>query len=96
MSTGNPQSFGSTNDSFPRSIPRVKRQNRSVRQKIEMQAFTESVVEEAALGWLKALGYAVLHGPDMAVRMPGAERSDPNYRDARFSRCWTPTGEAWH
>ena len=46
-----------------------------------MSSFTESVVEDAALVWLEALGYAVLHGPDMAVGMPGAERSDPNYRD---------------
>ncbi len=46
-----------------------------------MPAFTESVVEDAALGWLEALGYAVLHGPDIAAGEPGAERSDPNYRD---------------
>jgi type I restriction enzyme, R subunit len=46
-----------------------------------MRAFTESVVEEAALGWLEALGYAVLYGPEIAVGMPGAERDDPNYRD---------------
>ncbi len=46
-----------------------------------MKTFTESVVEDAALAWLEALGYAVLHGPDMAVGMPEAERSDPNYRD---------------
>jgi len=44
-------------------------------------SFAESVVEDAALAWLEALGYAVLHGPDMAVGMPGAERGDPNYRD---------------
>jgi len=31
-----------------------------------MAAFTESVVEEAALAWLKPLGYSVLHGPDIA------------------------------
>jgi type I restriction enzyme R subunit len=43
--------------------------------------FTESIVEDAALAWLEALGYAVLHGPDIAVGMLGAERSDPNYRD---------------
>src|SRR5689334_13761202 len=43
--------------------------------------FTESVVEDAALGWLAALGYTVLHGPDIAVGESGAERSDPNYRD---------------
>lgn len=46
-----------------------------------MSSFTESVVEEASLSWLESLGYAVLHGPDIAVGMPGAERSDPNYRD---------------
>jgi type I restriction enzyme R subunit len=44
-------------------------------------SFTESVVEEAALAWLEALGYAVLHGPDIAAGEPAAERSDPNYRD---------------
>ena len=46
-----------------------------------MTAFTESIVEDAALAWLEALGYAVLHGPDIADGEPGAERSDPNYRD---------------
>jgi hypothetical protein len=43
--------------------------------------FSESVVEDAALVWLEALGYAVLHGPDIAAGEPGAERSGPNYRD---------------
>ncbi|MFY9268618.1 MAG: type I restriction endonuclease subunit R [Candidatus Manganitrophaceae bacterium] len=46
-----------------------------------MSHFTESVVEDAALAWLESLGYAVLHGPDIAVGEPAAERSDPNYRD---------------
>ncbi|MGB6535063.1 MAG: type I restriction endonuclease subunit R [Xanthobacteraceae bacterium] len=46
-----------------------------------MAAFTESVVEEAALGWLGDLGYAVLHGPDIAAGQPGAERNDSGYRD---------------
>jgi type I restriction enzyme R subunit len=46
-----------------------------------MTAFTESVVEEAALAWLEAQGYAVLYGPAIAVGEPGAERSDPDYRD---------------
>ena len=46
-----------------------------------MASFSESIVEDAALAWLEALGYSVLHGPDIAVGMPGAERSDPNYRD---------------
>jgi type I restriction enzyme, R subunit len=45
-----------------------------------MTAFTESVVEEAALAWLEALGYTVLHGLEIAIGEP-AERSDPNYRD---------------
>ena len=38
--------------------------------------FTESVVEEAALAWLAALSYTVLHGPDIAAGQPAAERSD--------------------
>ncbi len=46
-----------------------------------MNHFTESVVEDAALAWLESLGYAVLHGPDIAVGEPAAERSDPNYRE---------------
>lgn len=36
--------------------------------------FTESVVEEAALAWLEALGYAVLHGPDIS---PGSNILTP-------------------
>ena len=49
-------------------------------------AFTESVVEEAALAWLKSLGYSVLHGPDITAGEPDAERSDPNYRDVVLER----------
>ena len=48
--------------------------------------FTESVVEDAALAWLGALGYTVLHGPDVASGEPGAERSDPNYRDVLLEK----------
>ena len=48
--------------------------------------FTESVVEEAALAWLEALGYSVLHGPDIAVGEPAAERTDPGYRDVVLER----------
>src|SRR5438094_5982179 len=44
-------------------------------------SFTESVVEDAALAWVEAKGYAVLHGPLIAVGEPGAERADPAYRD---------------
>ena len=42
-------------------------------------AFTESVVEDAALAWFEQLGYEVLHGPDIAPGQPSAERDD--YRD---------------
>ena len=48
--------------------------------------FAETVVEDATLAWLEALGYVVLHGLDIAVGMPGAERSDPNYRDVILER----------
>ena len=51
-----------------------------------MAAFSESTVEDAALGWLEALGYASLHGPDIATGEPGAERSDPTYRDVLLQR----------
>ena len=51
-----------------------------------MTAFTESTVEAAALAWLEALGYAVLHGPDIAHDKPGAERSDPGFRDVVLER----------
>jgi type I restriction enzyme R subunit len=46
-----------------------------------LATFTESIVEDAALAWLEELGYAVLHGPDIAVGEIGAERTDPSYRD---------------
>jgi type I site-specific restriction-modification system R (restriction) subunit len=39
-------------------------------------AFTESVVEEAALAWLEAMGWGIAHGPDIAPDMTGAERDD--------------------
>ncbi len=44
-----------------------------------MTAFTESVVEDAALDWLKASGWRIAHGPDIAPDMPAAERA--NYGD---------------
>lgn len=40
-----------------------------------MTAFTESIVEEATLGWFGELGYGVLHGPGIALGEPGAERA---------------------
>ena len=36
--------------------------------------------------WLEALGYSVLHGPDIAAGEPGAEGSDRNYRDVLLKR----------
>ncbi len=42
---------------------------------VEMRSFTESVVEDAALAWLGELGYAVLHGPEIAAGEPPAERN---------------------
>jgi type I restriction enzyme R subunit len=38
--------------------------------------FSESEVEEAALAWLGALGYAVAHGPDIAPGELAAQRRD--------------------
>lgn len=38
--------------------------------------FAESIVEDAALAWLEALGYAVLHGPDIATGNPGARSAE--------------------
>lgn len=37
-------------------------------------SLNESVVEDAALGWLGELGYAVAHGPHLAPGEPAAER----------------------
>jgi type I restriction enzyme R subunit len=37
--------------------------------------FTESTVEDAALGWLESLGWTVKHGPDIAPGELAAERS---------------------
>jgi type I restriction enzyme R subunit len=39
-------------------------------------AFTESTVEDAALAWLEASGWHVMHGPDIAPDTPAAERTD--------------------
>lgn len=44
-----------------------------------MPPFAEDIVEQAALHWLEAIGYTVLHGPDIAPGQPRAERS--SYRD---------------
>ena len=41
-----------------------------------MTAFAESTVEEAALDWLKGVGWSVAYGPDIAPDAPAAERAD--------------------
>src|SRR5258706_11318192 len=41
-----------------------------------MTAFSESVVEDAALAWLECLGYTVKHGPEIAPGELFAERGD--------------------
>ena len=42
-------------------------------------SFTESIVEDAALDWLAQVGYAVVHGGDIAPGEPAAERA--SYHD---------------
>ena len=46
-----------------------------------MNAFTESVVEQAALDWFRALGYDVIGGPDMP---PGPHALRESYADTIF------------
>jgi type I restriction enzyme R subunit len=46
-----------------------------------LSSFTESIVEEAALGWLRDVGYSVAFGPDLAAGQPATERGDSGYRD---------------
>lgn len=71
------------------------------RTELDIVPFTESIVEDAALGWLEALGYQVLHGPDIAVGEPGAERNNLNYRDVLLDERlrepvrWLISGELW-
>jgi type I restriction enzyme R subunit len=50
------------------------------------QKFAESVVEEAALEWLGAKGWTILHGPEIAAGTPSAERDDPDFRDVVLER----------
>ena len=40
-----------------------------------MSRFSESVVEDAALEWLEALGWRLVHGPDVAPETLAAERT---------------------
>lgn len=49
-----------------------------------MTTFTESVVEDAAIGWLAGVGWAVAHGPQTLPGVPAAERAD--YADVVHTR----------
>ena len=40
-----------------------------------MNSITESDIEQAALNWIAGMGHSVLHGPDISLDAPGAERS---------------------
>jgi type I restriction enzyme R subunit len=41
-----------------------------------MTGFAESVVEQATIDWLEALGWSVVNGADIAPGEPNAERAD--------------------
>ena len=49
-----------------------------------MTTFIESDVEEAALGWLRGLGWQTAYGPDIGPDSPRAERD--NYGQAVLER----------
>jgi len=49
-----------------------------------MSAFTESIVEQAALAWFEALGYTITGGPEIAPGEPGEERR--TYADVVLER----------
>ena len=52
-----------------------------------MIAFTESVVEEAALAWLESAGWQVAHGPDLVPDMPAVSRSINGAHGVRAPRA---------
>ena len=47
-------------------------------REVSSRAFAESVVEDAALVWIEALGFAVLQGLDIAAGEPSAGRIQPS------------------
>ena len=63
-----------------------------------MTLFSESIVEEATLAWLEALGYSILYGPEIlpvsdTLNSAFAQRESGRYPEgaARGSRV-TPAG----
>lgn len=47
-----------------------------------MTAFTESIVEKAALAWFESLGWSIRHGLEFAPGEPGAGRGNGVSRNA--------------
>ena len=43
---------------------------------VGVASLSESIVETVVLDWLASLGWAVLHGPDIAPDMLASERTD--------------------
>jgi len=41
-----------------------------------MNGISESIIEQAALDWLKAIGWGTIFGPDIAPDMLAAEREN--------------------
>ncbi len=41
-----------------------------------MTTLSEADVEQAAIDWLHALGWAIAHGPNIEPETPNAERTD--------------------
>lgn len=41
-----------------------------------MSAFTESVVEDAALAWVESLGYVIRSGPEIALGELGGAKKE--------------------
>lgn len=55
-----------------------------------MPSFTESLVEEAALDWFRALGYVIVSGPDTPpVRNPSARRTPTSFFRASCAARWS-------
>ena len=55
-----------------------------------MSAVSESTVEDAALEWLRGLGWNVAHGPDIAPHATDAERDGLRLKSCSNTGCATP------
>ncbi len=59
-----------------------------------MSAFAESIVEDATLGWLQAIGYEIKHGPDIAAGEPGASTRGGERQCWNSRKCYPKSGQA--